>query len=132
MTHKGSCLCGEITYSVTGFSKQAANCYCTMCQKFHGAAFGTLVEVQGLEWHSGLDKLKHFTAANGTTRSFCECCGSSIGFRVKGAPLEAIELAIATFEADIPVVIDAQIYTHYKADWCALSDDIAVFKEGRE
>ena len=50
----------------------------------------------------------------------------------QGAPLEAIEPAIATFEADIPVVIDAQIYTHYKADWCALSDGIPVFKEGRE
>jgi len=50
--YKGSCLCGGIRFSVAAFSEKAANCYCSMCRKFHGAAFGTLVGVRGLQWLS--------------------------------------------------------------------------------
>lgn len=129
--YKGSCLCAEIQFSVTGFSDQAANCHCTMCRKFHGAAFGTLVSVQGLKWLSGKSLLKEFVAANGTTRTFCRECGSSLGFRIKDAPLEDIEIAISTFDDEIPVIIDAQIYTNFKANWCELQDDLPTFGEGR-
>jgi len=134
MTHKykGSCLCAGITFSVEGFSDKAANCHCTMCRKFHGAAFGTLVSVTGLTWLSGVELLKHFTADNGTNRTFCQECGTSLGFRIKGAPIEKMELAISTFNEDIPVKIDAHIYTDYKANWCELQDEITVFAEGRD
>ncbi|EDK26443.1 hypothetical protein VSWAT3_23849 [Vibrionales bacterium SWAT-3] len=123
----GSCLCGRVRFSVEGFSEKAANCHCSMCRKFHGAAFGTLVDVQGLNWLSGKDRLKEFVASNGTTRTFCSNCGSSLGFRVQGEPLENIELAISTFD----VKIDAQIYTNYKANWCELQTELSVFPEGR-
>lgn len=128
---KGSCLCGSVRFSVDGFSEKAANCHCSMCRKFHGAAFGTLVGVQGLNWLSGRDLLKEFVASNGATRTFCSNCGSSLGFRVQGEPLENIELAISTFDVDIPVKIDAQIYTNYKANWCELQPDLLAYSEGR-
>ena len=129
--YKGSCLCGEIQFSVTGFSSQVANCHCTMCRKFHGAAFGTLVSVQGLKWLSGKPLLKEFVETNGTTRTFCSQCGSSLGFRVKNTKLEDIELAISTFDDELPITVDAQIYTNYKANWCRLEKDLAIFGEGR-
>ncbi|MFT6916568.1 MAG: hypothetical protein ACJAWL_002908 [Motiliproteus sp.] len=130
--YKGSCLCGGVTFSVDGFSDQAANCHCAMCRKFHGAAFGTLVQTNGLKWLSGKELLKHFTAKNHTIRTFCNQCGSSLGFRGKGASLEEIELAIATFDDAIPVTIDAQIYTNYKATWCHLQSNLPAFAEDRE
>jgi len=130
-TYHGSCLCNKVTFRVNGFSAQAANCHCTMCQKFHGSAFGTLVGVVGLNWNSGFECLKHYTAPNGTIRTFCQECGSSLGFRGKNAPLEEIELAIATFNDEIPVKIDAQIFTNYRANWCALQADLPTFNEGR-
>jgi hypothetical protein len=33
-----------------------------MCRKFHGAAFGTLVDVKNLNWHTGEHLLKEFIA----------------------------------------------------------------------
>ncbi len=130
--YKGSCLCGGVTFSVTAFSEKAANCYCSMCRKFHGAAFGTLVEVEGLTWLSGRSLLKDYTAPNGTTRTFCGECGSSIGFREEGAAFEEMELAIACFDEAIPVNIDAQIYTRYKNNWCELQGNLPAFPEGRD
>lgn len=129
--YKGSCLCGEVSFSVASFSESAANCHCSMCRKFHGSAFGTLVGVDGLTWLSGEGRLKEFTASNGTIRTFCTECGSGIGFRVKGAAFEEIELAIALFDDEIPVVIDAQIFTKYKASWCDLHSELSDFPEGR-
>jgi len=130
--YKGSCLCGAVRFSVKGFSRQAAHCHCSMCRKFHGAAFATLVEVSDLIWLSGSDYLKDFEAPNGTTRTFCAECGSSLGFRVKGASLAQIELAIATFDDDISVQIDAHIYTNYQVAWCEQKDNLPKFAEGRE
>lgn len=124
--YKGSCLCGGVVFSVNGFSEKAANCHCTMCRKFHGAAFGTLVGVRGTKWLSGERLLQNFTAQNGTVRTFCKECGSSLGFRAKGASIEKIELAIAMFDEDVPVKIDAQIYTNYKANWCQLESDTLI------
>ena len=130
--YKGACLCGDITFSVKGFNKKVANCHCSMCRKFHGAAFGTLVGVKGLKWLSGVEQLKDYVAPNGTVRSFCNTCGSSLGFRVADAPIEEIELAIASFDGDIPVKIDAQIYTKYKANWCELQTDLPAFSDERK
>ncbi|WP_428806816.1 GFA family protein [Vibrio lamellibrachiae] len=129
--YKGSCLCSGIQFSVSGFDNKAANCHCSMCRKFHGSAFGTLVGIRGLTWLSGEHLLKEFVAPNGTTRTFCMECGSSLGFRVKGAPIEELELAISTLDDDIPVTIDAQIYTSYKAAWSALDENLTTFEEGR-
>ncbi|WP_409526360.1 GFA family protein [Nitrincola sp. MINF-07-Sa-05] len=130
--YSGSCLCGQVRFVVEGFSSQVANCHCSMCRKFHGAAFATLVSVSGLRWVSGESMLKHYTAGNGTVRSFCSECGSSLGFRGKNQPLSAIEIAISAFDEDIPVEVDAHIYTNYKACWHHIADELPAFGEGRE
>ncbi|WP_338131584.1 GFA family protein [Vibrio tubiashii] len=127
---EGSCLCGSIRFKVKGFSEKVANCHCSMCRKFHGAAFGTLVGVKVLSWLAGKNFLKEFVALNGTTRTFCSNCGSSLGFRVEGESLENIELAISAFDVDIPVKVDAQIYIGYKANWCQLQSDLPAYTEG--
>jgi hypothetical protein len=102
-----------------------------MCRKFHGAAFGTLVSVSDLKWISGKECLNEFVAENGTKRTFCSKCGSSIGFLSNGAPESAIEIAIALFNSDIPVKVDAQIFTENKANWCSLQENAPIFKGAR-
>jgi hypothetical protein len=58
-----------LTFHISGFSQQAANCYCSMCRKLHGAAFGTSVGVSGLEFLTGKAQLKEFNASNDSTPS---------------------------------------------------------------
>ena len=129
--YKGSCLCSGVKFEVSGFSSQAANCHCSMCRKFHGAAYGSLVGVSEISWLSGTELLKDYIGYNGSVRTFCSNCGSSIGFRVSDAPLNQIEIAIATFDEVIPVEIDAHIHTNYKAHWCVINDELPKFGEGR-
>ncbi|WP_070964359.1 GFA family protein [Vibrio sonorensis] len=130
--YRGSCLCGSVQFSVTGFDDHAAHCHCSMCRKFHGSAFATIVEVKGLKWICGEENLKEYQAPNGTIRTFCQECGSSIGFRVKGADRREIEIAIAAFDDAIPVKPDAHIYTAYKSNWYPVEDSLPKYPEGRE
>ena len=37
----GSCLCGQVRYEIRSEVKAVAHCHCRMCQKAHGAAFGS-------------------------------------------------------------------------------------------
>ena len=40
MAIRGSCLCGAVSYEITGSFKVIGHCHCSTCRKSHGAAFG--------------------------------------------------------------------------------------------
>ncbi|MYM83233.1 hypothetical protein GTP44_14865 [Duganella sp. FT50W] len=42
---QGSCLCGGVRYRAALPVSHASHCYCTMCQKQHGAAAGSYANV---------------------------------------------------------------------------------------
>lgn len=130
--YSGSCLCNQIRFEVDGFSSEAANCHCTMCRKFHGAAFGTLVGVSGLQWRQGEDLLSSYCSSNGAKRYFCKECGSSLGFLARDALDTDIELAISCFDQEIPVSIDAHIYLSSRASWHEINDVLPKFEHGRD
>ena len=45
-SYQGSCLCNAIRFEVDEFEPQTGNCHCSMCRKFHGAAYATLAEAR--------------------------------------------------------------------------------------
>ena len=132
--YKGSCLCQKITYQLnqTDF-EPLAHCHCTMCRKFHGAAFATLLTVNkdNLEFLSGTQYLKVFKAEHDgvtTKRTFCSECGSSLLFESKhNTENNSIELAIASLDQDIEIFVDGHIYTADKANWFDINDKLPKY-----
>lgn len=131
--YHGSCLCGAVQFEIDEFLPQAAHCHCSMCRKFHGAAYATIASVprSRFRWLAGEDCLKGYTAPNGTTRSFCEHCGSSLVFHSPKAPSDIIEIALGAIDGDIPLKPDAHIFVHSGANWVDVEDDIPQFEAGR-
>ena len=131
--YQGKCLCGAIRYEVDNIGARMAHCHCSMCRKFHGAAFATYGEAKQAEfrWLSGLAHLKSFRADNGTTRQFCEICGSSLTFSSDNYDEDVIEFALATLDSELELKPDAHIYTRYKACWYSIEDKLPQYKEGR-
>jgi len=41
--HTGKCLCGEVTYEVSGEPVSQGNCHCIDCRKNTGAGFATIL-----------------------------------------------------------------------------------------
>jgi len=129
-----SCLCKKITFEVNSFLESFGHCHCNMCQKFHGAAFSTFIEVKkiDLHWLSGEVLLKEYRADNGTVRTFCSCCGSSLLFESKYNRNEnTIEVALAAFDSITGVHADAHIYTESKVGWFDINDNLPQHRQYR-
>lgn len=133
--YTGSCLCGQVQYQVSKFLPVIAHCHCTMCQKFHGAAFSTFgeVEKENLHWLSGQEHLTSYRAENGSIRQFCNCCGASMAFISRyNEEAATVEIAIATLDSGPPLTPDAHIFTRSKVPWITLSDDLPKFTAFRK
>ena len=81
---------------------------------------------------SGEDLLKGFTASNGTTRTFCSNCGSSLTFFSPKADPELVEISLACFDDEVPVKPDAHIYVDSGASWARPCDGLPQYAAGRD
>lgn len=128
----GQCLCGSIKYRVDKIEPRMAHCHCSMCRKFHGAAFATFGEAlkTNFHWIEGEALLKNYLASNGTTRQFCSHCGSSLTFSTP-ALANKLEFSLGTLDSEISVKPDAHIYTASKAGWYDIADDLPQYRQGR-
>lgn len=132
-SYSGSCLCGAIAFEVDALGEKMGHCHCTMCRKFHGAAFTTFGEAKAADfrWLKGESCLKGFKAENGTERQFCEHCGASLIFKSADSDGKMIEFALGALDTPIDKKPDVHIYTAYKADWYTIADDLPQHRDGR-
>jgi len=131
--YRGSCLCGIVKFEIDQFLPQAAHCHCSMCRKFHGASFATIASVirSNFRWLESANALKSYTAKNGTTRTFCRQCGSSLTFSSPSASEAQIEIALGTMDGDVPVEPSAHIFVGSAANWTVLHDGLPQYEEKR-
>jgi len=132
--YRGSCLCNAIRFEVDEFEPQTGNCHCSMCRKFHGAAYATLAEArrENFRWIDGEKLINGYTADNGTTRSFCSNCGSSLTFASPNADPDLVEISLGCFDDEVPVRPDAHIYVASGAKWALPEDDLPRYEAGRD
>ena len=81
-TPSGSCLCGAVTYRITGPILNFQYCHCSRCRKFTGSAHAAnlFTRTQHLEWLTGEDQVGGFVldAEPGFLTAFCKRCGCSM------------------------------------------------------
>lgn len=77
---RGSCGCGSVRFTVTGKIRNVANCHCSKCRKFNGAAFSSygVVAAADLRFEEGETELTAFRFPAGALRHFCRVCGTPI------------------------------------------------------
>jgi len=122
----GSCLCGGIRYEISGGQpKHMSHCHCSLCRKFHGAAFATYVGVHRdqLAVTAGTNLLKSYTTPNGSTRTFCSACGSSLFWANEKYPA-FISAAAGTLDTDPESRATVHIHVDSKAPWYEITDDL--------
>jgi len=131
--HKGQCLCGAIKYTVDKIEANMGHCHCSMCRKFHGAAFATFGEAKtkNFHWVKGHESLKTYQAENGTQRKFCNNCGSSLIFVPSNDTGELVEFTLGTLDSLVDVKPDAHIFTSHAASWYDITDQLPQYADGR-
>ena len=124
----GSCLCGAVTYEISGPLLSAMHCHCSKCRKAQGAAFRSLASVRAhdLRWVEGEELITYFESSPGFFRGFCSVCGSPIAN--KRGP-NAIGIALGTLDDDPGVLPERHIYVGSKAPWFEITDDLPQHDE---
>ena len=83
--HRGSCLCGAVTFSFSGALDDAYFCHCIQCRKnygMHGAFVG--VARNALVIADPEKALMSYRSSRSTIRKFCGRCGSPITWDRRG------------------------------------------------
>ena len=90
MKIRGSCECGEVTFSVTGPLSPTFACHCSQCRKTSGHYWAAtevpsthlrLIKDSGLKW---------YRSSAHARRGFCVGCGSSLFWEADGEGTTAI------------------------------------------
>ena len=130
MVLKGSCLCGAIQYEVDCLPETIGHCHCRICQKAHGAAFGTYTYTLYADFRfvAGEEKLTEYRSSPDATRTFCQVCGSTLQY--KPDYNNGFGLAVATLDSDVGIVPTYQLWTRSKASWWTLDESLKSYEEG--
>jgi hypothetical protein len=100
--HQGSCLCGNVQYTLSEDFTEIECCHCLICRKAHASAFamGVTIARDNLTLTSGADSLKEFESSAGKYRVFCKDCGSHL-YAYRPANPAVIRLRPACLDTDL-------------------------------
>jgi hypothetical protein len=122
--HEGSCLCGAVTFQVTGDLPPPDACHCVQCLKQSGHFFASSdVPRAALTINSGADTLTWFASSERVRRGFCSVCGSSLFFdpvRKK----EWIGIAMGAFDTPTRTHLAIHIFVAEKGDYYDIADGL--------
>ena len=119
----GSCLCGKITWQISGDILMVSNCHCSMCRKFHGTAYGSYlgVSTEDFEWLTGEDNIEVYESSPGGMRPFCKTCGSVVPAVMRDG--DSVFMPMGNMEGHIDHLLDSHIFAASKAPWFDITDD---------
>ena len=93
--HKGSCLCGAVSFEVAAPLHPPDACHCSQCRKQSGHYWAsTDVARADLTIH-GAEKLTWFRSSEKVRRGFCSTCGSALFWDPIGKDLVGVAIVAA-------------------------------------
>jgi hypothetical protein len=120
--HKGSCLCGAISFEVEGDLPEANACHCSKCRK-HTGHFEAGVDVpRSVVTISGHEKITWFHSSERVRRGFCSVCGSSLFF--DPVHLDWIGIMMGAFDTPTNTKLALHIFVADKGDYYEIADGL--------
>ncbi len=112
----GRCLCGAVTYAVTGRLREVTDCHCERCRRFTGhhmaasAAAAADLDIGDptgqLTWHP----------VPGAAYGFCRSCGSSMFWRADSEPTQ-VSICAGTLETPTGLSTVEALWTSQASDY---------------
>ena len=115
---KGSCLCGAVRYEIRGDVLRTSKCWCTMCQKQHGAAFAPYANVAASDLHivQGEEAITRYRSSATVERTFCRACGSNLSWQMDGYR-DRIAVALGSFDTPYEGKVTHDLHIDSKPGW---------------
>ena len=124
MPRSGHCLCGQITYEISGDLIATAVCHCDHCQRQSGGAFSVnLIAMESQLAVSGDLTTFEDRGENGDAvyvyRRFCGSCGSPI-YSAMIEPAGLIAVKAGTLDEKSAVAPNVEAWCEQKQPWVDL------------
>jgi hypothetical protein len=120
--HKGSCLCGAVSFEVAAPLHPPDACHCSQCRKQSGHYWAsTDVARADLTIH-GAEKLTWFRSSEKVRRGFCSTCGSALFWDPIGKDL--VGVAMGAFNQPTDTQLGIHIFVAEKGDYYDIADGL--------
>lgn len=126
-TLSGSCLCGAVTYIVTGEERRFYHCHCQRCRKASGTGHASNLFVRGeLAWGSGKELVRTYKLpdAERFSNSFCTVCGGRVPRFVP--EFNSVFLPAGSLDDEPALRPQARIFQGSRAAW-SCADGLPAF-----
>lgn len=125
---KGSCLCGNVKFEISGEPSSLSYCHCSRCRKAAGVFSAVLIgKAEDLRVTAGQDHIAKVPKEPEwkLERCFCRDCGTSLGDMVTG---DIYVVAASALDDDPGIQPTIHIHSGSKPDWYQLDDDLKKFE----
>src|SRR5688572_19533142 len=78
--HEGSCLCGAVTFEVSGALPAPDACHCKNCRKHSGHYLASADIPRSVVTIHGEQHVRWYHSSEKVRRGFCATCGSTLFF----------------------------------------------------
>lgn len=130
-TYKGSCICGSISYEITGELRAFPHCHCRRCRKATGTghASNVILKPHTARFIKG-EELVHTYKVPDAERfrtAFCANCGSPMPKWLPDMSLAVIPAG--SLDSHPALNPSGRIFYDSKADWSCDTSDLPLWPE---
>jgi hypothetical protein len=118
--HKGSCLCGAVSFEVSCELKPPDACHCSRCRKQSGHYWASTDVPRSALTLRGADQLTWYQSSEKVRRGFCATCGAALFW--DPIQKDRIGIAMGAFERPTGTHLEMHIFVADKGDYYEIAD----------
>ncbi len=126
---KGNCLCGEVSFELSGELPSIYQCHCSLCRKVSGSSSNSalIVEASKFKWRSGERQIRSFSTSSGFKSEFCCQCGSPVPNISPSGDSYWVPAGLLSEPVDTKVSAHVYVGSHASWDVGFINDGIPQF-----
>lgn len=118
--HKGSCLCGDVTFTVNATPEGPSVCHCGQCRNQSGHLWASAYAPEHDIAITG--RVTWYEASTTAKRGFCPRCGSFLFWKAHGE--DTMSFALGALDEPTGVRLEKHIFVADKGDYYDIADGL--------
>lgn len=125
---RGSCLCGQVKFEVSGDPSRIYHCHCSLCRKQGGSSSNSsiIVDATDFRWISGQEQISSYVKPTGFRSDFCPRCGSPVPNPLRTTAYYWVPAGL--LDDDVSLEVGAHLYVGSKASWDTICSSAPQFE----
>lgn len=120
--HRGSCLCGKVTFEVACELPKPDACHCSLCRKHSGHFFASTDVLKSAVAIGGQEHVTWYQSSEKVRRGFCSACGAFLFW--DPVSRDSIAIAMGSFDLPTRTQLKMHIFVADKGDYYNIADGL--------